>query len=98
MPALKKPLTLEETRKALDDEGYLSVVVAFSFYELVDNDIEGINDLAESRIVEKGILADISYKVVGVLTPTDAGAGDVLVQVTAEVDLSLYEDDEETPA
>ena len=89
---LERPLTLDETRAKLDDDNRLEVIVRMGFDELTDLDLEGVNDLAEERILERGILADISYTVVGCEIAQDQGSGDVLVKVEAEVDLSLYED------
>lgn len=88
---LTKPLSKDEVKKLRDEEGYISVNVPFDLNEIIDHDLEGFNDLAEERILEHGILADISYKVVGHQVPEDQGSGTVIVQVTAEV---VFSDEE----
>lgn len=88
MDYLKKPLTAVEVAALRDAEGFIKVVIPISLDDLM-SDIEDVNDLAEGRILENGILADISYKAVGVLDD-----GSVLVQVTAEVDDDYWQDDD----
>ena len=97
MDVLKRPLSLDEVRAKMDEDNRIEVVVPMGFDELTDLDLEDINDLAEELILERGILSDIGYAVVGHEVAQDQGSGTVLVKVTAEVDLSLYEDmDDET--
>lgn len=95
MTKINQPLTLEQVRALCGEDHRIKVVVPFDLYDLIDHDLEGFNDLAESRILECGILCDITYKVVGHTPPTDDGSGDVLIEVQAEVDLSCWEDEEE---
>lgn len=93
---LSRPMTLDEIRAAQDDAGYIKAVISVSLCELISYDLEEFNDLIEERTVEHGILSDIGYKVVDQVL-SDDGSSDVLIEVTAEVDLSSYEDmDEET--
>lgn len=92
VPVLEKPLTLEEVKRLRDKDNGITVRVWFGLDELIDNDIEGINDLADDKILESGYLSDISYKVCGHREATDQATGDVLIEVTAEVDVSDYED------
>lgn len=83
---LVNPLSYEEIVPHLKDDR-LKAVVAIPLDELFD-DIDAFNDHLDSLIIKKGIkgiLADIKYKVVGGITPTDIGAGEVLVEVDAEV-------------
>lgn len=96
MNKLTRPMTLAETRKQMDEDNLIKVVISVSLHELFDNDLEQFNDLVESRIVEKGILADISYRIVGHEPPTNEyDSGQALIEVKAEVDLGSYHDEEE---
>lgn len=92
---IKRPMTLAEVRRAIDADNRVKAVVAFDLHDLTDNDIEGFNDLAESRILTHGILSDIGYTIVGHVPASDNGAGEVLIEVDAEVDLSLYSDEDQ---
>ena len=88
MKKITSPMSPEQVQKVMDENNRISVVIDFDFSDLVDNDIEGINDIAEERILQEGNLSDISYKVVGHIPPIgDEDCGGVLVQVDAVVDL-----------
>jgi hypothetical protein len=87
----RTPLSRKELDGLADAEGYVSVVVPFDFYELVDTDIEGVNDLAADKIGD-GLISDISYEVVGF-----GANNEIHVEVTAQLgdDLDDEEDQED---
>lgn len=90
MKPLEKPLTRDQIKELQKDSGVLTVVIPMDFYDLVDNDMEGVNDIAECDIVDSGgTLTDISYKPVGV------DNGSILVEITGVVIFFDEEDDEE---
>jgi hypothetical protein len=87
---LEKPLPLDEAVKLADaNNGRLDVVIAVDLGDLIDHDIEGLNDLADERIIDgNGTLSDINYRVVGHVEERAGGhflTGGVLIRVTAEV-------------
>jgi hypothetical protein len=84
-------MTEEVLRSKMDDEGVISIVIRFGFDELMELDIEGVNDTAESAIIPastSACLGDIGYKPVGVLPD-----GTILVEVSALVD--FFDEDED---
>jgi hypothetical protein len=67
MTILRKPLG-EAWKKRVNSRGVLVADIKVDLCELIENDIEGLNDLAEERILGDGagaILADINYEVIG---------------------------------
>lgn len=79
---LKQPLNKKQLARKINENGYLKVVVAVDLDDLITNDIEGLNDLCEKSILgDLGVLSDIAYRAVGVVS------GQVLVEVTAAVDI-----------
>lgn len=89
---LASPLTKEQINKLIDeDDAVVDAVIEVSLSELVSNDIEGLNDLAQERVVGDGVvLVDIGYQVAGSIAPKGDGAswtdGTVLLRVTARLD------------
>lgn len=66
MDILEQPLTLKQLEAKSDENGYISVVIPVSLTDIIGRDIEGLNDLAEQRIVvPNAILSNIGYRVVG---------------------------------
>ena len=90
---LASPLTKEQINKLIDEDvAVVDAIIEVSLSELVGNDIEGLNDLAQERVVGDGgaSLADIGYQVAGSIAPKGDGAswtdGTVLLRVTARLD------------
>lgn len=76
-------LTRVQIESIQDADGYIRVVVPFTLSELIgSSDYEGLNEMAETKLLVEGFLADIDYKVVG------ASGEDVLVEVRAQVEFS----------
>lgn len=92
---ITEPLTKAQVQQIWDKDGWITVEIAVSLNELIDHDTEGLNDLADERILQEGLLSDISYSVVG-HEKEEHGSGKVIIQVTAEVvDLDEDEDEDE---
>jgi hypothetical protein len=80
------PVNVKAVMKA---GGVVEAVVPFDIWELIGHDTEGVNDLAEKRIVREGnaVLTDIHYEPAGVSSPVNkGGTKDVLVRVTATLE------------
>jgi len=74
---LRKPLSLKALkRRAIS--GRIDVNIVVSLGDLIHNDVEGLNDLADDRILDLntigGSLSDINYCVVGHV-PENHGPG-----------------------
>jgi len=80
MEILYKPLLKHEVKKRLDKDGFLTVCILVDFYDILENDLEGFNNLAEEKILEEGIIFNIKYKVISTLDES------IVIQVTAEID------------
>ena len=91
---ITEPLTKAQVHQIWDKDGWITVELAVSLNELIDHDTEGLNTLADERILYEGFLSDISYSVVG-HEKEEHGSGKVIIQVTAEV-VGLDEDDEDS--
>lgn len=89
MKPLEKPLNRKQVKEIQKPNGFITVVVPMDFNDLIDNDLEGVNDIAEELILKEGNLSDITYKPVGV-APDNL----ILVEVTAEVEFWDGEDEE----
>jgi hypothetical protein len=78
-PQLDNPISEEEARKLYENAGneYPSFVISVGLFDLLNNDIEGLNVIAEEYI-GGAILSDINYKIVGI------SQGNILVEVTAD--------------
>jgi hypothetical protein len=61
---LAKPLTTEQVKALMKDDGRVSAIVAVDIDEVIAHDYEGFLDLLEEKMLEHGVLSDISYKVV----------------------------------
>lgn len=91
---LDRPLTRAEVRDRLTAENRLIVVLALPLGQIAcsseDGTYGGLNDLVEGLIFAPDNwmgFSDISYKAVGFRPATQTeSTGDVLVEVTAEVD------------
>jgi len=88
---LKKPLTLRALQ-ANAKAGRISVNVEFSLNELLNLGINGLNDLADERVLDLdnivGSLSDINYTVVGhnsCNNGQDYLCGSVIIQINADV-------------
>ena len=65
---LRKPLG-KRWKRAVNKDGYLTVTVPVDFNQIVDNDLEGLNDILDSLILGDtvaGSLSDISWHPVGI--------------------------------
>ncbi len=82
-PLLTKPLTREQIVGQLDDCGDVKATVAVELSEIIDNDIEGLMDILEERMLSTGILSNISYEAIGV---SDDGYN-IHINVCAQVEL-----------
>ena len=62
-----QPYTAAEILKNLDDDGQISGVVGISLDDIIENDMEGFDDILTERLVGLNCcLSEISYDVVGV--------------------------------
>lgn len=86
MEYLKRPLTAAEVI-AKAEGGRLVVVIAVDLYHLAcasgSHDLGGLNDMADEMVLGRSpyVLADLSYRAVGVL----AAENKVLIEVNADV-------------
>lgn len=86
---LKKPLTQKQvTSNVKANDGRLKVVIAVDLDEIMDCDgVEGLNDLADGKILVHGTLSDISYRVVGFVEGKEGSSfvdGTVLLEVNSD--------------
>jgi hypothetical protein len=80
------PVNVKAVMKA---GGVVEAIVPFDIWELIGHDTEGVNDIAEKRIVGpegEAVLTDIHYEPAGVSNPK-TGNKDVLVKVSATLEL-----------
>ena len=64
---MEQPCTAAEILKNLDDDGQISGVVGISLDDIIENDMEGFDDILTERLVGLNCcLSEISYDVVGV--------------------------------
>lgn len=64
---MEQPYTAAEILKNLDDDGQISGVVGISLDDIIENDMEGFDDILTERLVGLNCcLSEISYDVVGV--------------------------------
>lgn len=82
IPKLTSPLTKQEVKEMVNKENVIEAVLDIHLSDLIDNDLEGINNLVEELILEEGILSDISYTTVAASAETN----EVTILVTAIVD------------
>lgn len=81
-PIIQHPLKNSEVDNLLDDENYISAIVPLDLDTIIDADgMEGFNNIVEERLLRQGIMADITYRPVGILD------GMILIQVTCQVDM-----------
>lgn len=59
-----EPRSEDDLRRLADKDGYVTVVVAVSLADAIDNDLEGWND-ALAAAVGDDCMSDINYTVVG---------------------------------
>lgn len=62
---LEQPYTRTQIEAIQNTAGSVSGIVSVDLHELIVNDIDGLMDIFEERLVAEGVLMDISYKVVG---------------------------------
>lgn len=88
---LKKPLTLRALKRRANEAGRITVVIPVSLSDLLGNDIDDLNNLADERILAEDLVAslsDIYYQAVGVTRDSSKGdylAGTILLRVNADV-------------
>lgn len=98
MNPLTQPLTVNQVKEIVGDDGRLIVVLAVPFDLLIDSDLEGLNDYCDEHILPGpeanpesavgSILEDIHYEVVGHVPADERNErGQVLLKVTAGVDI-----------
>lgn len=95
---LKAPLSRKELKALQDENGQIQVRVTVDLTELIDNDLEGLNDLVEARIISDNaclMLCGIGYAICDhVYVPGDAIAnGLVVLEVTANFEETAGDDD-----
>lgn len=92
------PLTQDEIRNILMNGESIEEIICIGLWDLVGNDIESVNNLAEDQILgQNGYeldmaegdnpivnLSDITFRVVGHIND-DNGSGSVLLQVNAQL-------------
>ena len=62
---LEAPYTVAQIKAIQNKAGSISGIITVDLHEIIDNDLEGLMDIFEERLVAEGILSDISYNVVG---------------------------------
>ena len=68
MPAgdfITEPLTLEQLREGMDEDGYVEGIIEIGTGDLVERDCEGVLDLFSERLTGCDLLRDINYDLVG---------------------------------
>jgi len=79
---LEAPYARAQIEAIQNTAGSMSGIISVDLDEFIDNDIEGLMDIFEERLVDEGVLGDISYDVVG------NGMGNVIhIRVTGVVEL-----------
>lgn len=79
---LEQPYTRTQIEAIQNTAGSVSGIIVVDLHELIENDFEGLMDIFEYRLVDEGVLMDVSYKVVG------AGLDDSIhMYVDAQVEL-----------
>lgn len=82
--ALDEPMTVEQIKANINDEGVISGVGAVDLDDMVSNDFDGFLDTLAERLIGSPCLLDIDYRVVGVSDDQT-----ILVKVTGEASLAL---------
>jgi len=85
---ITKPLQREVLEHFINDDGYIHVEVDVCLTDLIDNCLEGLNDLVDELILDKSahaMLSDISYNVVGHKTTDEYIGGEITLRVIAQV-------------
>lgn len=103
---LKAPLSLKALKAQADYNGRVSVNVIFSLDDLIDNDFNSLNNLADERVLDDSIvgsLSDISYTVVGHLPAENEDGstnysyrylrGAVIININADVSDIIFEEE-----
>jgi hypothetical protein len=62
---LEQPYTRKQIETIQNTAGSMSGIISVDLHELIDNDFEGLMDIAEERLIAEGVLGDITYKIVG---------------------------------
>lgn len=74
-----EPLTPDEIKPLLDSDGRGTFVVLVPMNDIVAAwGLDSFNDVVEERLLEQGVMSDITYEAVGVFK------GDILLKVKAE--------------
>lgn len=94
-------MTLNELKKLTDKDGWIVAEMTVDMEDLLLGNVETLNDKADEEILGdlRGSLSDISYRIIG-HTPgskNDASCftGSVLLEVTADVNNVITENEEE---
>ena len=87
---IERPLTYTEITKLLGENNRLIVDVDVDLGDILDNNLEGFNDLIQERINDSyaAMLGDISYQVVGHISPPEDTyiGGTITIRVDCEVE------------
>lgn len=70
MKLLKKPLSTDEIRKHMDQDGYVSGIVEIELNDILDKNLDEFFDLLAIRLTDNELLMNISYDIVGHLENT----------------------------
>lgn len=87
---LSAPLSSSQVYEIFNSKGYISVVIPVELGDLIASDIDGVNDLVESKILLIGVgyLSDIAYRVAGHIPPgatIDTAGGIIMIEVYAKI-------------
>ena len=92
---LTEPLTTEEVKGMLDDDGYITVNICVPLFYVVEcGDTDGLNELCDNRIMsDSNFLSDLTFKVVGSVCDEAESEGEVIIRVCAKPEGSAFEED-----
>ena len=94
---LSEPVDIAGLRALADEDGELDFIVEVELDEIIENSVDGLNDLVSSKLSEEygHGLEDISYDAVGAVSeeePNSCVGGKVLLRVHASFDWSILGD------
>lgn len=81
-PIWDRPMTKEQIRRYMRDDGFITGNIIMHISDVIDNDLEGFLDIISKALVNTPCLEDINYTILGVTEPDN-----LLINVTGYIDI-----------